>query len=298
MAAPAASLSRANGLSALRGFGKASNVGARWPMSNRRRTFHWTTLTACVHLGRWRVPAAGRDRSGHRTVDEPTWSTVWTAVSQKRQANPRIAAGRAAFTAARKFKRRPPGEVRDVLAAELTARGITDLTPEQLDLLTEAVRRGPRRTVLSATWSWLVEFRGELRETRKGPLPSWTASPRIAHKLEWGNVRSAVHAIVELAPDDPTIIDRIFDEVPDDTDDGEDGGHRLFPCWVDVGPLDDRAGTVTVHVGKHILGRLRTADSAVVREILAANGYAAVELNAVAVEGDPRLIDVGVPDRV
>jgi hypothetical protein len=231
-------------------------------------------------------------------VDDPTWSTVWAAVSQKRRANPRVVAGRAAFKAARRFRRRPSGEVRDVLVAEMAARGITDLTPEQLDVLTDAVRRGPRRTVLTATWSWLVEFRGELREIPNEPLPSWTASPRTAHKLEWGNVRSAVHAIVEVAPDDPTIIDRIFDEVPDDTDDGEDGGHRLFPCWVDVGPLDDPAGTVTVHVGKYILGRLRAADSVVVRDILTTNGHTAVELNAVAVDGDPRIIDVGVPDRV
>ncbi len=141
---------------------------------------------------------------------------------------------RAAFKASRKSRRLSPGDVRDVVVAEMTARGITDLRPEQLDLLTEAVRRGPRRALLGATWSWLVEFRGFLREMRDEPLPLWTAPPGHAQELEWGDTRSAVHAVVELAPDDPSIIDRIFDEVPDllaDSDDSEDGGHRLFPCW-------------------------------------------------------------------
>jgi hypothetical protein len=118
--------------------------------------------------------------------------------------------------------------------------------------------------------------------------------------LEWGTARSAVHTIAELAPDDPTIIDRIFDELPEwgGPDDREDRGRRIFPCWLDVGPNDDPAGTVTVLVGKYILGRLRAADSVVVRDLLTTNGYDAVELNAVAVDGDPRVIDVGVPDRV
>ena len=212
----------------------------------------------------------------------------------------RVGAMRAAFVATKHLKGHPDGEVRDALHAELTARGITDLEPADLDPMVDAVLRGPRRAVLSGMWPLLVELRTLLRQKRDEPLPSWTTSPRRAHKLEWHS-RSAVHAIVELAPDDPTVIDRIFDDVPDlfaNDEDRDDGGYRLFQCWVDMGPLDDTAGTVTVHVGKYILGRLRAEDSVVVRDILAENGFTAVELPAVAVDGDPRIIDVGVPDRV
>jgi hypothetical protein len=208
---------------------------------------------------------------------------------------------RAAFEAVRKLKGHPDSEVRDALHAELTARGITDVAPANLDPLVDAVLRGPRRAFLSGTWSWLVEARGELRDMRAHSLPSWTNPPNRAQRLEWREDRGMVQPVVELDPKAVPIVDRLLKEVPEIYGESADGGKivaRIFSCWVIVGPADDAAGTLTVHVGKHVLGRLPAKDCVVVREILAAGRHAALQFDAGVVDRDPPFIDVALPDRV
>jgi hypothetical protein len=235
--------------------------------------------------------------------DQFDWRRAWAEARAKRVANaPRRAALREAFEATKPLRGQPAEQIRTRLRREAAAHGIADLTPRQLDLLVEAVVTSPRRTILRATARQLKAVRQVFSEPEAHLMPTWTLPPDGTASLRWRPDQVDVPTTAELDPNAAEVIARLFREVPREWGSPHETAEDLnrdFLCWLSAEPGDTAAGTLTVHVGEQMIGRIPAVNAKPVRQMMVGHRVPTLAVHAVVVGEDPSTgrIELHLPDR-
>jgi hypothetical protein len=121
-------------------------------------------------------------------------------------------------------------------------------------------------------------------------MPTWTLPPDRTASLQWRQDQEHVPTTVELDPDAADVIARLFREVPRECgspNESEADLNRDFLCWLSAEPGDSTAGTLRVHVGEQMIGRIPAANAKPVRQMLVEQLVLTLAVHAVVVGEDP-----------
>lgn len=214
----------------------------------------------------------------------------------------RRAALRAAYQAARNSADRRPEQLRRIFESELARRGVTDLTPAQLDAAASAVQSSPARVAVGLL-TWLFRFlRMFAKLAHAGRIPHWAESPRDAAAYEWPDDWDSFFAPVALAPDTEQLIARMLSECPRVDHPGDPDGAtsaRLLDLWFDEQEIAGSRDTLPVHIGHHLLGSISGEAVDAVHQMLASvpNPRLSVEGYLVGDNAASARIDLELPMR-
>jgi hypothetical protein len=232
------------------------------------------------------------------------WARAWARGRQKsREAAPRRAAMWAAIEAVEPTKNQPEAQIRDALVRELAARGIEDVTKQQLDFLVEAVVTSPARAGVRHGLRGLKSLVGVLGEMKKLADPRWTYAPDdIPSVSELRDDQQELSVILDWDPATRDVIARLFAELPSrgHTPEG-DREPRMCDCWLSVESDGGPSAAVIVHVGKFAIAELSGDPANTARNLIAVHGGRrhAVSTFAEVYGDDPDTgsIKIFLPDR-
>lgn len=232
---------------------------------------------------------------------EQHWRDAWSEAKAHPDADgPRRKAMQAAFEAVRPLRGRSDEEVRTALIAQAACRGIGDVSGQELGVLVKALNASPTRVAFDVLGKQATVIRGLWAQVKKHATPGWTNAPAAASTYNWSDDQDVHRALVKLdAAAGPTVA-LLFTEVPVAWgSEDEETPCRGFDAWVTDGATGRLDGTVTVHVGKHVIGVLDAKDSRLVREILREQRTKSMRFDAAAWGDDPATgwITLGLPDR-
>lgn len=214
----------------------------------------------------------------------------------------RRAALRAAYHAARSSSDRRPEELRRVFESELARRGVTDVTPAQVDAAATALQSSPARVAVGLLTSSFRFMRMFAKLTRDGHIPRWAESPNDAGAYEFPDEWDSVFAPVTLAPKTEYLIERMLSDCPHVEHPSDADGEtpaRLLDLWFDEQELAGSRETIPVHLGRYLLGSINGEAVDIVRWMLTSvsNPRLSVEGYLAGVDAASARIDIELPAR-
>lgn len=179
---------------------------------------------------------------------------------------PRRAAIREALAAVKLRKEHDPNAIRAALVDEMAARGVTDTSPDELDVLTEiatSTSRAATNVMVRQVKAWGALAR-DFRELASYAQPRWALPPGDVPNVPTGE-REAVTVAYNLTPeqliDARTTVARVIAGIRDQSEDGDDEETRLVEVWLSI----ETDTSIGVHIGKYRIGELAGAQTQAVR---------------------------------